>query len=68
MTIRKYRGTPRFTSVKAKNLYRDRTWRKDASSVYRKYAGPVLRRVIPGDCVKVVGQIGRYKRHGGCWI
>lgn len=68
VTIRKYRRKQRFTSVKAKNLYRDRKWRKDASYVYRKYAGPIVRRVKPGDCVKVVGQIGRYKRDGGCWI
>jgi hypothetical protein len=68
VTIRKYRKHRQFTSVKEKNFYYGRKWRKDASHVYRKYAGPIVLRINQGDCVKVVGQIGRYKRDGGCWI
>ena len=56
VTLRRYHAHRRFTSIKIKRQNETR-WRKDASYVYREYAGPVVRINPRGECAQFVGRI-----------
>lgn len=56
VTMRRYHKRRRFTSIKIKRQ-NETKWRKDASYVYRRYAGPVVRINPRGECVNFVGRI-----------
>jgi hypothetical protein len=56
VTVRSFHERRRFTSIKIKRSG-DSKWRKDASYVYRRYAGPVVRSNPNGSCVEFVGRI-----------
>jgi hypothetical protein len=56
VTLRRFHKRKRFTSIKIKRTGESK-WRKDASYVYRRYAGPVVRSNPNGTCVEFVGRI-----------
>jgi hypothetical protein len=56
VTVRRFHKRRRFTSIKIRQR-NDSRWRRDASTVYRRYAGPVVRRNPNGTCVEFVGRI-----------
>ena len=56
VTIRRFHKRRRFTSIKIKRSG-DAKWRKNASYLYRRYAGPVVRSNPDGTCVEFVGRI-----------
>jgi hypothetical protein len=56
VTVRRFHKHRRFTSIKIRRRG-DARWRKDASYVYRRYAGPVVRSNPNGTCVEFVGRI-----------
>jgi hypothetical protein len=56
VTVRRFHKRRRFTSIKIRRSG-DSKWRKDASYVYRRYAGPVVRSNPNGTCVEFVGRI-----------
>jgi hypothetical protein len=68
VTLRRYHKRRRFTSIKIKGQNESK-WRKDASYVYKRYAGPVVRRNPQGYCVNFVGRIrgGVPVNNSYCW-